>query len=293
MDDSQYQLVSLAGIDLSVIVHGPKSGQPVVFLHGFPETACLSWSQQLQWFADRGYRVIAPDQRGYGASAKPTGVSSYALPRLAQDVVDLIRSQGWEKATVVGHDWGAAVTWYLADQHSEVVREAVILNVPHPAIMERELKRNPGQLLKSWYIFFFQLPWLPERLLSLGHYAWLRKTLLSSGEKDTFPQENLDEYVAAWKRPGALRAMINWYRAFVRYPVKIDPERKVGVPVLMIWGERDKFLDKSMARPSIEMCEQGELELIAEATHWVQHEFPDRVNARIERFLKSRHLIEG
>lgn len=273
------------GIDLRVITAGPAEGSPLVFLHGFPEAAELSWRYQLDWFAAKGYRIIAIDQRGYNLSDKPRRVMDYRLELLGGDVIGVIRTLRNGRATVVGHDWGAAVTWYLADHHADVVRRAVILNCPHGTVFKRTLLRNPRQWLRSWYILFFQLPWLPERLLAWNGYAWLRKVLCASARSGTFSVADLLHYVEVWRQPGALRSMINWYRSIVRHPIVVDPSRKITVPVLMLWGEQDHFLLPDMAGPSIEMCENGRLIRLPKASHWIQHEAPEEVNRLIYDFL--------
>lgn len=274
------------GIVLRVIIAGPSAGTPLVFLHGFPEAAELSWRHQLGWFALKGYRIIAIDQRGYNLSGKPRQVRDYRLEILAKDVIGVIEALGYEQTIVVGHDWGGAVTWHLADHHPDVVRRAIILNVPHGVVFKRTLLRNPRQLLRSWYILFFQLPWLPERVFAWNDYFWMRKNLQASARPGIFSDADLAHYVEVWRQPDALNSMINWYRAIVRYPVEQDPSRKVRVPVLMLWGEKDRFLLSDMAEPSLEMCADGRLICLSEASHWLQHEEPEKVNNFIHDFMQ-------
>lgn len=283
----QAHWLEVNGISLRVITAGPTKVSPLVFLHGFPETAELSWRHQLDWFAAKGYKIIAIDQRGYNLSGKSQRVVDYRLELLAGDVIGIIRTLGYEQAIVVGHDWGAAVTWYLADHHAKVVRRAIILNCPHGMAFKRTLLRNPRQWLRSWYILFFQLPWLPEHVLARNDYALLRKTLRASARPGTFSAADLERYVEAWRQPGALRSMLNWYRALVRYPIVLDPSRKITMPVLMLWGEQDRFLLTDMAEPSIEMCEDGRLVRMPEASHWLQHEAAEEVNRLIHDFLQA------
>lgn len=283
----QAHWLEVNGISLRVITAGPTKANPLVFLHGFPETAELSWRHQLDWFAAKGYQVIAIDQRGYNLSGKPQRVVDYHLELLAGDVIGIIRALGHEQATVVGHDWGAAVAWHLADRHAKVVQRAIILNCPHGIAFKRTMLRNPRQWLRSWYILFFQLSWLPEHVLAWNDYAWLRKTLRASARPGTFSAADLERYVEAWRQLGALRSMLNWYRALVRYPIVLDPSRKITVPVLMLWGEQDRFLLTDMAEPSIEMCEDGQLVRMPEASHWLQHDAPEEVNRLIHDFLQA------
>jgi pimeloyl-ACP methyl ester carboxylesterase len=152
-----------------------------------------------------------------------------------------------------------------------------ILNVPHPTVMLRYVKTSPAQMLRSWYILFFQLPWLPERILTAGNFRLLASSLVRTSRSGTFSSEDLQRYRKAWAQPGALRAMINWYRAAARYRPKIaDP--LVRVPTKILWGVRDRFLRFRMAEESLRFCQQGELVRFDEWTHWIQHEAPERVN---------------
>lgn len=275
------------GVELRVISAGPVKGSPLVFLHGFPEVAALGWRHQLDWFAIKGYRVLAIDQRGYNLSGKPRRVADYRLDLLAEDVIGVIRALGHERVTVIGHDWGAAVAWCLADRHVSVVRRVIILNCPHGVAFKRTLLHNPRQWLLSWYFLLFQLPWLPERALAWNNFFWLRRVLRSSAHPGAFAAADLAHYIDAWRQPDALRSMLNWYRSLVRYPVMLDPLRKITIPVLMLWGKQDCFLLADMAEPSIEMCNKGRLIYLPEASHWLQHEVPEEVNLLIHDFLQT------
>ena len=276
------------GIQLNVAQAGPVDGPLLIFLHGFPEF-WYGWRNQIEHFATLGYRVWAPDQRGYNLSDKPDAISDYTLDTLAGDIVGLIDAAGCARARVVGHDWGAAVTWWLALKHPERVERAAILNVPHPAVMGRMLSRSFSQLLKSWYMFFFQIPRLPEAVIRRNHYAAAARSLVATSRPGTFSQADLDRYVEAWSRTDGLRTMIHWYRALGQKPSRMGNPR-VRMPLLMIWGARDRFLGREVAQPSIALCEDGRLEFIEEASHWVQHEEPARVNALLEKFLRSARM---
>lgn len=172
----EFRHVVANGLRFHVAMAGPADGPLVVLLHGFPEF-WYGWRNQLSPLAEAGFRVWAPDQRGYNLSDKPRGVAAYAIGHLAADVAALIQTAGRERAIVVGHDWGGAVTWHLAEHFPERVERAVVVNVPHPTVMLHHLKRNPRQLWRSWYMFFFQLPWLPERLLTFRQGALLARSL--------------------------------------------------------------------------------------------------------------------
>ena len=283
MFETNFVRVPTNGIRLNVAQAGPANGPLLIFLHGFPEF-WYGWRNQIEHFATLGYRVWAPDQRGYNLSDKPDAISDYTLDTLAGDIVGLIDAAGCARARVVGHDWGAAVTWWLALKHPERVERAVILNVPHPAVMGRMLSRSFSQLLKSWYMFFFQIPRLPEAAIRRNHYAAAARSLVATSRPGTFSQADLDRYIEAWSRTDGLRTMIHWYRAIGQKPSRMGNPR-VRVPLLMIWGARDRFLGRELAQPSIDLCENGRLAFIEEASHWVQHEEPARVNALLQEFL--------
>lgn len=274
------------GVHLNVAQAGPADGPLLIFLHGFPEF-WYGWRRQIEHFAGLGYRVWAPDQRGYNLSDKPDGVRAYTLDTLAADVVGLIDAAGCAQAGIVGHDWGSAVTWWTALKRPERVRRAAILNVPHPAWMARNMRRNPAQLLKSWYIFFFQIPRLPEALVRANRYAAAARSLIASSRPGTFTATDLDRYREAWARTDGLKTMIHWYRAMFQAPSPLTSLR-VRIPLLMIWGAKDRFLGRELAQPSIDLCDDGRLVFIDEASHWVQHEEPDRVNALLSEFLAEK-----
>jgi len=277
-------------VTLHVVQAGPVDGPLVILLHGFPEF-WYGWKRQIGPLADAGYRVWVPDQRGYNLSDKPDGIGNYAVDTLAADVVGLIDAAGQEKAVIVGHDWGAAVAWWVAATYPERVERLVVLNVPHPAVMKRFTSRNAGQMLRSWYIGFFQLPVLPEVLARLGNWAVMSWSLRTSSQPGTFSEADLNEYRTAWSQPGAFRAMVNWYRAVLQRPPTRDVMIRIAVPTLLIWGVRDRFLKRDMAQPSIDLCDNGRLLFFETATHWVQHEEAERVNTLI--MISERLRVSG
>ncbi len=273
------------GIRLHVIQAGPKDGTPVVLLHGFPEF-WYGWRNQIPALAEAGYRVIAPDQRGYNLSEKPRGVNAYTMRELTADVLGLMDALGYEKAYLAGHDWGAAVAWTLAMQNPERFYKLAILNVPHPQVMINTLRRDLRQMLKSWYIGFFQLPWLPEIALGANGFTGLSNMLRASGRGDTFSAADLSEYRKALSQPGALTSMLNWYRAAARSLRSDSRNAHVSVPTLVIWGAQDIALVRWMARSSIDYCNNGRLVFFEDATHWVQHDRAAEVNALLVEFFK-------
>ena len=272
------------GIKLHVVMAGPKDGQPVFLLHGFPEF-WYGWRNQIPALAEAGYRVIIPDQRGYNLSDKPQGIRAYAIDKLVDDIIGLVDAFGYDKVHLIGHDWGGLVAWALAIWHPERLRKLGILNVPHPDAIIRFLRRgDPEQLRRSWYFFTFQIPWLPEYLLRNNDWRRMVLALRGSGKIHTFTNEDITEYKKAWSQPGAITAMLNWYRA-ARYLPSLLKETRVKIPTLLIWGMQDKALSHRMARPSIDYCKDGKLVFFEDATHWVQHDEAEAVNQLMLEFL--------
>lgn len=281
-----HQYIATNGIRLNVVQAGPEEGTLVILLHGFPEFS-YGWRHQIPCLASAGYRVWAPDQRGYNLSDKPDGVAAYTLDVLAADVIGLIDAAGQQRAFVIGHDWGAAVAWWIAQKYPERLAKMVIINVAHGKVMERQLRRNFAQLRKSWYIFFFQIPRLPEWLARLRNWQIPTQALKRSSRPGTFSDSDLEQYRGAWSQPNAYRSMLNWYRAIMQRPPTPPANPRISVPTLLIWGAQDHFLGRELAQPSIDLCDDGRLVFIEEATHWVQHEEADRVNELIGSFLRD------
>jgi pimeloyl-ACP methyl ester carboxylesterase len=280
------QKIVTNGITLNVVQEGPKSGRLVILLHGFPEFS-YAWRRQTPYLADAGYRVWAPDQRGYNLSDKPPKVVDYAIDKLARDLIGLIDAAGKEKAILVGHDWGGVVSWWAAAEYPERFERLVILNAPHGAVMAESLRQNRTQRARSRYMLFFQLPWLPEWLSKANNWRRAVKALRNTSRPGAFTDQDLAAYREAWSQPGSYTGMLNWYRAAFRHPPPPPKNRQISVPTLVIWGAKDRFLGKEMAQPSINRCEDGRLVILEEATHWVQHDEPDRVSALIADFFHA------
>ena len=246
------------------------------------------WRKQIPALVEAGYRVIIPDQRGYNLSDKPKGAKSYRVDTLVKDILGLMDTLGYDKVHLIGHDWGAIVAWSFAIWHPERLRKLGILNVPHPAVMINYLRRgDPEQLRRSWYIFAFQLPWLPEYFMRKNNWRNGDRILRGSSKRGSFTKEDVAKYKKAWSQPGAMTAMLNWYRAAVRYLPKLLKHGRVKVPTLMIWGMQDVALSHRMARPSIDYVDDGRLVLFEEATHWVQHDEAEAVNQLLIEFLSK------
>jgi pimeloyl-ACP methyl ester carboxylesterase len=275
-----------ADVGGGVLLHYVEAGEGplVVLLHGFPEF-WYSWRRQIPVLAQAGFHVVAPDMRGYDLSDKPQGWRAYDAGLLADDIAGLIRSFGEKDAYVVGHDWGAAVAYTVAMSHPEVVRRLAILNVPHTARM-LEGFRTLRQLRKSWYMFFFQIPKLPEYLIGRDDFSFAKRSLRSDS-KDAFSDEDLERYVEAWAQPGALTGMINYYRAALRRSPRktLAQMRPIEAQTMVIWGMRDRHLGSELAEPASEWVPNLRMERIPEATHWVQHDAPERVNELLIDFL--------
>jgi pimeloyl-ACP methyl ester carboxylesterase len=273
-------------VNLHVIQDGPKDGSLVVLLHGFPEF-WYGWREQIRPLASAGFRVLAPDQRGYNLSDKPPEVVSYRLEETGKDVLGLMDSLGREKATIIGHDWGGGVAWWLAANHPEQVEGAVVINMPHPEVIQRTLLHSPRQALKSLYAAFFQIPRLPEAILRNNDWELLVRNLQSSSLPGTFSGEDIEHYRRAWWQEGAISGMLNWYRANLRYSPTFREGVKIKLPTLVIWGAQDAALSLGMAQESADMCTDARLVMFEDATHWVQHEKTEDVNALLIDFINK------
>ncbi|WP_417590908.1 alpha/beta fold hydrolase [Parasphingorhabdus sp.] len=259
--------------------------QLALCLHGFPELN-YSWRHQIPLLADLGYTVWAPNLRGYGGSSRPTGVSSYRLNTLVQDVAELIDASGAEDVTLIAHDWGAIVAWHFAILKIRPLTRLVVMNVPHPKCTQREMK-HWYQLRKSWYIFFFQIPGLPEWLFGLNGAERIKRAFSNMAvDKSRFPDSDLQIYANAASRPGALRAMINYYRALLRTrDVREIGDGIVDIPTVMIWGEEDAAIDIRCTDGTEEWVPDLELHRLPGVSHWVQQEAPEKVNAILRGWL--------
>lgn len=273
-------------VTLHTVQAGPQDGPLAVLLHGFPEY-WRAWKNQIPALAQAGFNVWAPDQRGYNLSEKPPNLAAYNLDHLAQDVVDLIDAAGRDRAFVIGHDWGAAVAWWVAMKFPSRIAKLLVLNAPHPIIMRRFVRRSAEQRLRSSYMAFFQIPWLPEFLLRRNNWRAARTMMLWSSKPGTFTAAEMRRYVEVWSRPRAIHSMINWYRAMARTRTARLPSLRISLPTRIIWGANDVAFSSQMASESLEMCdEHADLFILENATHWVQHDEPQRVNELILDFLQ-------
>ena len=270
--------------DVSLHYVEAGDGPLIVLLHGFPEF-WFGWRLQIAPLAATGFRVVAPDLRGYNLSSRPDGVEAYTADRLAEDIVGLIRERGAESARLVGHDWGGTVAWTMAMNNPEVVDRLAILNATHPRRLSEGL-HNPNQLRKSWYFFFFAVPGLPEDVVHLRDWHFFRHFLEDA--RPPYTDQEIERYVEAWSQPGAAAGMINYYRASVRQNQKEAAAkiRPLSAPTLVIWGERDSYLGSDLAEPERDdVPNLDRVERLAEASHWVHHDEAERVNELLIDFL--------
>ncbi len=296
----QHRIVETNGVRLHCVVAG--EGPLVILLHGFPES-WYSWRHQIDALSAR-FRVVAPDLRGYNESEKPAHVGAYAMSELVADVDGLVRAFGERDAAIVGHDWGGGVAWSFAMDRPQMTRKLAVLNCPHPAIMQHHLQTNPRQLARSWYMFFFQLPWLPERLLAMNH-AWVVGNMVRSSavRPEALTDEDIVRIRDAASQAGALRGALNYYRAAFRDPTaqgnlpewlrrflhgdrelpaarrSLDDWPKITCPTLLIWGEQDVALGTELTYGLEPLCPGGvRVEYVPDSGHWVHQEHPELVN---------------
>ena len=286
----RHERIEANGLRFHVLATG-QGDRLALLLHGFPELA-FSWRHQLPLLAEEGWRVWAPDLRGYGETDRPIGRDEYAIEKLMDDVAALIDASGARETLLVGHDWGGVIAWLFAIRRIRPLARLAIMNLPHPACFERALRRGFRQRLRSWYVLFFQLPWLPEKLFAAGHARAIGNAFRSMAvNKSLFPDEVLEVYRKAALQPGALTAMINYYRALVMGG-GARRQRSLGYPkldtkTLLVWGEQDSALDLTTLEGTEEFVPDLELHRLPNASHWVQQDAPDQVNEILRKWLRS------
>lgn len=278
----QHGYIVTNGIKLHYVTQG--EGPLMLMLHGFPEF-WYSWRHQIPEFA-KDHKVVAIDLRGYNDSDKPKEVSAYAMPELLKDVAGIIRGLGYDQCVLVAHDWGGAIAWKFAYAHPEMLHRLIILNVPHPAKFGEGL-RMPQQMLRSSYMLFFQLPFLPELAIQAGDYQILETVFTAmTVNKSAFSQADIEAYKNAAAKRGALTAMVNYYRNLLQSGTLSNKSWGIlEVPTLMIWGEQDSALSKEMTYGTETYVRDFQIRYIPDANHWVQQEKPELVNQYIREFL--------
>jgi len=288
-----HEFANINGIKMHYVTIG--EGPLIVFLHGFPEF-WRSWKNQISFFSKK-FKVVALDMRGYGETERPVKVGEYRIEKLARDVTELIDSLGQKKATVVGHDWGGAVAWATAMMNPSFVEKLIVMNAPHPAIVQRNAFRNYAQMQKSWYMFFFLLEKAPEKVLSSNNFEILKHMFeISIKRKDRFSLSDIEEYVSSWSKEGGITGGLNYYRANLNEEFwgnlgESIPFPKINIPTLQIWAEDDMFLGKELTEGTKEFVVDApfSLNVIPNCGHWVQQEAPEEVNQIMEEFLLNDH----
>jgi pimeloyl-ACP methyl ester carboxylesterase len=278
----QHCYIKTNGIKLHYVTDG--SGELMLMLHGFPEF-WYSWRHQIEEFAE-DYKVVALDLRGYNDSDKPTELSAYEMAELVKDVKGLIVELGYGRCILVAHDWGGAIAWQFAYTYPEMVSKLIVMNSPHPAKFSEGLRALP-QLLKSWYIFFFQIPWLPEQFLACNDYNAIASAFTSwAVDKTAFTTEDIEAFKDAAAKRGALTAMVNYYRNIFQAGVmKSQKWDEIDLPTLMIWGENDAALGMELTYGTEAYVKDLTLKYIPNCSHWVQQEQPQLVNQYMREFL--------
>jgi len=295
MTEPSYQRVPLAtGVTLNVASAGPEDGEPILFLHGFPESH-RTWRHQMDGLSDL-YRVYAPDQRGFAASDKPAGVENYETDRIVADVMALADALGLDHFSLAGHDWGGAVAWTAALTHPIRVKRLIIVNAPHPLVFQKSLIDDPAQREASQYISFFRSPAAEAAITGMGLENFLDKVMLSHADATGLPAEERQNYLDDWSQPGVLTTMLNWYRASrilvpapgeeARAPLWTHaPFPKLRMPTLVVWGLKDTALLPVQLQGLPDLIEDLRLVTSPTAGHFITWEEPGIVTSAIRDFM--------
>jgi pimeloyl-ACP methyl ester carboxylesterase len=289
--------VALAtGVTLNVAVAGPEAGEPIMMLHGFPESH-RTWRHQMEELGDR-YRIYAPDQRGFAASDKPDGVENYETDRIVADVMALADALGLESFTLAGHDWGGAVAWTAALMHPVRLKRLIIVNAPHPLVFQKSLIDDEAQRAASQYISFFRSPAAEMAIAGMGLENFLDRVMLAHADAAKLPAEERRHYLDDWSQPGALTAMLNWYRASkivvpepgeeAKAPLwTLAPFPKLKMPTLVVWGLEDSALLPVQIEGLHDLVEDLRLVTAPTAGHFITWEEPDTVTGAIRDFMEE------
>ncbi len=287
MKDLISRYYTINGVTLHVKEGGDVGAPAILFLHGFP-SFWYSWQQQIDYFLSLDYRVIVPDQRGYNESSKPTKMSDYRLTLLIEDIVQLLQAMGVNKVFVVAHDWGGIIAWALLKTQPQLIHKAVIINAPY---LPSYSKPSWRQLRKSWYVYFFQLPRLPEWMVRRNGFSLLVNMMRRTSLPGTFSERDMALYKEAWNKKESLTAMINWYRALAKYSMDAKEifgrRTPVPVPIKVLWGIKDAFLEKESGTCPSKHCPDFTLKEYPNATHWLPTEKSETINNEIHWFFSS------
>jgi len=282
----KHEMIKLksSGVTLHYVSKGSSTQPLMLFVHGFPE-CWYTWRRQIKYFS-KHYRVVAIDQRGYGLSSKPPNVEDYKRETLARDIADIIEQLGYKSCILVGHDWGAIVSWTVAMLYPHLIDKLIIMNVPHPATFRNDL--SIAQIRRSWYMFFYQIPFIPELLLQANDLGIFKRMFQEKPmgliNTNNMTSDELEVYKYTFSQKGTTTAALNYYRALFRYQ-KDELLARITVPVLIIWGCQDRALGEELADASQKYCNDVQLKKIRNASHWVPQDAPDEVNKHVEDFL--------
>lgn len=279
--------IHLEEVRLHYVISGPEGAPLMLFLHGFPEF-WYSWRYQIREF-NKEYRVVAIDMRGYADSDKPKGVKNYTVEKLISDIRQIVPALGYEHCVLVSHDWGGALAWNFASYHPEMVSKLIVMNCPHGAAFQKFIRKSWKQFKMSWYMFFFQMPFLPELMFSINDYNAMKMIFTGSKggvKSDSTNQDDIEAYKYAASRQGGMTGPINYYRAALRFPRIFGAMPKIEKPVLLIWGKPDMALSTELAELSRQYCNNIKIEYVENSSHWVQMDKPDEVNQLMRNFLK-------
>lgn len=274
---------SVNGVNLHVVEAGDAGRPLLLLLHGFPEF-WWAWRHQITPLAEAGYHVVVPDMRGYNTSDAPQEVSAYTIDILAADVVALADAFGADRFHLIAHDWGAVIGWWVAATYPDRLNRVVLMDGPHPDVWGKQALKHPTQALRSTYVAFFQLPWVPEAMLGSFDGLGLKAMIQGSAKPDSFEPGALEHYARAWAHPGSVTAMLNYYRALRERP-KTEKSARLKPPTLILWAGDDVFLEKNVAEAGLVLCDHDKLEIVDGASHWLHIEQPERINARVIEFL--------
>jgi pimeloyl-ACP methyl ester carboxylesterase len=282
------------GVALNVATAGPEDGEPILFLHGFPESH-RTWRHQIEGLSDK-YRIIAPDQRGFAASDRPEGVENYETDRIVADAMALADALELDHFTLAGHDWGGAVAWTAALTHPFRVKRLIIVNAPHPLVFQKSLIDDSGQREASQYISFFRSPAAEAAITGMGLEGFLDRGLLSHADSTKLPAEERQHYLDDWSQPGVLTTMLNWYRASkmvvpapgeeAKAPLWTHaPFPKLKMPTLVVWGLKDTALLPVQLEGLHDLIEDLRLVTSPSAGHFITWEEPGTVTSAIRDFM--------
>ncbi|CAH1786974.1 unnamed protein product [Owenia fusiformis] len=295
ISDSSYgvhRYLKTKDIKLHYVASGEEDKPLMVMLHGFPEF-WYSWRHQIKEF-NKDYRVVAVDTRGCGHTDKPTEIKDYNLAKLIEDIRELIEGLGYKSCVLVGHDWGGVITWGLTQKYPDLVDKAIVMNCPHPGVFQKYMRTHLKQFLKSWYMFFFSLPWFPEWVFLSGDLKMIENTFrgktMGAKRAGSFSDDDIEAFKYMYSQPGAVTCAMNYIRAGLKGGMgsKADrPRGPIETPVLLLWGTEDGALESEMAELSGKYCTAFTLKWIGGASHWVQQDQPEEVNNQMRRFLQA------